>query len=366
MKKGYVLPLVFVLIIALVAIVGSITFITTSGLRNIGGKVDVQRAAYIAEAGLNKAIWYLSTPADEGGMGIAWRTEGVTEEFGGGSYTIKVADDPGGLKITAISTYKGYTRNMQMLAGEDFLDAYTSYALLSDKDVSLAEGTTVEGGMVAVTEGNEVTGAGAENAEQTTTTDKPQVETTYYDNQIAVAEAGGGSVVTGPKTYTNLNLSGATLYVNGDVTLSGDISGAADIVASGNITVAPNAIIRQSIKLIAKNDLFISTGAKLKKNVVLFAGENVEIGNYVINLDPTIIVTPKNLKVGSNSKLLGKLIGGNVNIGTSTIIQGNVIGGNYGAENVIQNSANIILQQYEQDVPPGFTKKITFKKWLKR
>ena len=94
MKKGFAIPLFLVLVTALLAIVGSVTYIATSGVRNISGKLEDQRVYYIAEAGIHKAVWYLTAPGGEGGLGMAWKTTGVTEEFGGGSYEIIVENYP--------------------------------------------------------------------------------------------------------------------------------------------------------------------------------------------------------------------------------------------------------------------------------
>jgi acetyltransferase-like isoleucine patch superfamily enzyme len=314
---------------------------------------------------MNKAIWYLTNPVEEGGMGITWRTSGEAETFGGGSYTMIVEDDPEGIKITILSTYKGRTREIAILANEDFSDAFSDFALLSDQDIDMAEGSAVEGGTVAVTEGNEVTGAGATGDEMTTLT-QASIDTSYYDNQIAVSEGGGGSVVIGDQTYGDLDLNEVNLYVQGNVIINGTIYGTADLTASGNITVGPNGIVGQKVKLISPHDVTINSGAKVRKNAVLYAGDNLTIGDDVITADPAIYMTPKNLKVGKRSILSGKLYGGSLNVGESAQIEGNVIGGSYGEQNIIESSATITKKTYEQEVPPGFKKKVRFKRWLKR
>ncbi|MEE8638509.1 MAG: hypothetical protein V3T21_05650 [Candidatus Margulisiibacteriota bacterium] len=363
-RKGFMIPMFFVLVIALVAIVGGITMVTTTGIRNIGQKVEVEKALFIAEAGLNKAIWNLTVPVEEGGMGLTWRTAGVTEEFGGGSYTMIVEDDPEGIIITIFSTYKGVTREIAILAGEGFSDAFSNYALLSDEDISLAEGTSIEG-TTAVTEGNEVTGAGT-TGDELTVLSEASIDTTYYDNHIAVADGGGGSVVVGDQTYSGLNLNGVDLYVQGNIYLSGNITGQADIISSGNIIVSGDTIIDKKVKLIAKDYLTVQTGANIKKDAVLYAGEELTIGDDVITGDPAIYVTPKKLKVGKRSVLSGKFYGGNLNVGSDANIEGNVVGGSYAGENIIESSAKITKKTFEQEVPPGFKKKVKFKKWLKR
>ncbi|KPJ68998.1 hypothetical protein AMJ44_04845 [candidate division WOR-1 bacterium DG_54_3] len=364
MKKGFMIPFFLILVVALVAIVGSVTYLTTVSVRNIGGKTDHLKAFYIADAGLQKAIWYLTTPPEEGGKGLDWRTAGVTEEFGGGSYIISVEDDPDGLKITSRSSFGERERILQIIAGEDFSDEFSKYALLSDKDVALAEGTSVEG-TTAVTEGNEISGAGTSDNEMTVI-DEPSIDTTYYDNQIAVSDAGGESVLVGNQSYDDLDLNNVNLYVDGNVNVGGNVSGQADIVSSNDINVSSGAIIGRKVKLIAKNNLTVEQGAKIRKDAVLYAGENLTIGDDVITADPAIYVTPKNLKVGKRSILSGKFYGGNLNIGSETNIEGNVVGGSYGTQNVVEDSVVITKKTFDQDVPPGFKRKIAFKKWLKK
>ncbi len=364
-RKGFMIPMAFILVVAMVVIVGSITIITTTGIRNISQRVEDEKALYIAEAGMNKAIWYLTNPPEEGGMGIDWRTSGVTEEFGGGSYTISIEDDPNGILVSVDSSYKGVTRSLAILADEDFASAFSDYALLSDKNMSLAEGSAVEGGVVAVTEGNEFTGAGV-TGDEMTVLETPTIDTTYYDNQVAVTEGGGGSVVQGDQAYTNLDLNGSSLYVNGNIALGGNITGGGDIVSSGNIDVGSTATVGEKTKLIAKNQLTVQQNAQIKKDAVLYGGEAIQINNQVINSDPVIITTPKNLTIGSDASLAGKFYGGQLTIGSNTTIQGSVVGGSYGTENVIENSSKVIYTKFEQDVPPGFEKKVKFKKWVQR
>jgi len=364
-RKGFMIPMAFILVVALVVIVGSITVITTTGIRNISQRVEDEKALYIAEAGMNKAIWYLTNPPEEGGMGIDWRTTGVTEEFGGGTYSIVIEDDPEGILISVDSLYKGITRSLAILADEDFASAFSDYGFLSDKNVSVGSGSGVEGGIFALTEGNLASGAGVTGNEQTVLI-TPNIDTSYYDNQIAVTEGGGGSVVQGDQTYGNLNLNGASLYVNGNIFLNGDVSGGGDIVASGNINVGSSGIIGKSTKIIAKNHLTVEQNAKIKKDAVLYGGEAIQINSLVVNSDPVIITTPKNLTIGADASLAGKIYGGQLTIGANTNIEGSVIGGSYGEENVIEDSVQITYTEYDQEVPPGFDKKVKFKKWVQR
>jgi len=91
-KKGVVLILTFIVMVTLTAIV--VAFLSMTSIRTKGGGYDIvsSKALWLAEAGLQKAIWDLKTPVASGGQGEDWTTAGVTESLGGdGSYTMVVA-----------------------------------------------------------------------------------------------------------------------------------------------------------------------------------------------------------------------------------------------------------------------------------
>jgi hypothetical protein len=79
-------------------------------------------ALYIAEAGLNKAAWYLLNTAPDDSMDGSWRTTGYPapagegaddpqqESYGGGNYTIWVENSGSAIKITSNGIYNGNSR----------------------------------------------------------------------------------------------------------------------------------------------------------------------------------------------------------------------------------------------------------------
>lgn len=75
----------------LAAIVG--VFLSMISIQTKAGGYDIvsHKALWLAEAGLEKAIWNLKTPVAGGGQGEDWTTLGATESLGGGSYTMVVA-----------------------------------------------------------------------------------------------------------------------------------------------------------------------------------------------------------------------------------------------------------------------------------
>ena len=381
------IPMFLILVVALTAIVGSMTFLTTTGIRSIGQGVEEQKAFYIAEAGLNKAIWNLTTPPEEGGMGLDWRTGGLTESFAGGSYTMIVEEDSESIKISSVSSYKGMNQAIRVLAEEDFAGDFVQYSVFSDADfdmdtlceicgnlfadgdIAIPVGSRVIDGFVAVTEGHTITGGGEYvEGELVTVPEPPNLDTTYYDGQIAIAEAGGPSVLQGTQNFNDLDLNGLFLYVDGTVNIDGNITGAGGIISTGIININADAIIGEKIKLIARENVNIKTlgsrNPEFGKNVLLFAGDNIGSTANFINQDPFFILANKNVTIGNNNQISGIIYGGKVNIGNGSIIQGVSICGSYGSINVLEKSSRVIYKRYKQKVPPGFKKRLLVNKWL--
>lgn len=89
-KKGMVLVLAFIIMTALTAI--TVTFLYVNSVQTKAGGYDIasSKAFWLAEAGLQKAIWNLKTPVGSGGQGENWVTAGTTENLGDGNYTMVV------------------------------------------------------------------------------------------------------------------------------------------------------------------------------------------------------------------------------------------------------------------------------------
>ena len=77
------------------------------------GHFDAMRAKALtaAEAGAEKALYYLRTTAPDGSVNGTWRTTGLTESFAEGDYTIIVQDGTGANSGKLILTSTGRMRN---------------------------------------------------------------------------------------------------------------------------------------------------------------------------------------------------------------------------------------------------------------
>lgn len=90
-KKGAVLLFTFIIMSTLTAIAVVFLYMISIQTKARGYDISSSKALWLAEAGLQKAIWNLMTPAGSGGQGEAWTTAGTSESLGSGSYMMAVS-----------------------------------------------------------------------------------------------------------------------------------------------------------------------------------------------------------------------------------------------------------------------------------
>lgn len=90
-EKGVVLLLTLMILIIISVVTISFLYMTSIQTKKSGAGISDSQAFWIAEAGMQKAVWGLMTPAVSGGQGENWTTNGITENIGNGSYIFQVA-----------------------------------------------------------------------------------------------------------------------------------------------------------------------------------------------------------------------------------------------------------------------------------
>ena len=258
-NRGNIL-IVFIMLIGLSFIVFSIATVVTTHVKQSGIKSSEMRAFYAAEAGLNKVVWYLGTSVSGGGKGSDWRGT-TTESFSYGSYQVTVQDVVGSSEVLIISTgeVEGISKTvMQRASMTGALPPVFNNAVFSNGifkasgnakvygDVFVNGNTTLTGnanvsdGVVYHPEGYSVSGNATDGGVPDPLPGMPTFDTSYYDSQIAIAEA----YPVGDQSFTDLNLDGGTIYVNGTVYISGNsnISGPGTIVTTGGFQISGNTI----------------------------------------------------------------------------------------------------------------------------
>lgn len=89
-QSGAISIFTFVVMLTLIAITVAFLYMISIRIKSSGFELASAQAFWLAEAGIQKAIWNLKTPIASGGQGENWTTAGVTESLGDGSYTMVV------------------------------------------------------------------------------------------------------------------------------------------------------------------------------------------------------------------------------------------------------------------------------------
>lgn len=378
----------FIIVCTLVFMVAGVLMLSTVSVRNIHTRTDQQRAFYIAEAGFNKALWYLATDPVDGGEGLEWRTSGRTESCAGGSYTIKVEDDPSLMMlVTSSGSFEEASHTIQALVYAKFDEIFTKYTIFSQKDFEMlersqAKGDTfadgdftikalakIYGGKVFVTSGHVATGEGEYvQGDLLEMPEVPSVNTYYYDQKIATALAGGPEVIKGNPIYGDKDLNGLPLYVDGNVTLTGNLTGAGEIITTGNIIIKPTANVDERIMLIANGNINLetqsSTDPTLGQEVVLFAKNNITTQSNFQNEEPISLICDGNLTLGNDNQIYGLMSGGKIAIGKDCLLEGSLICGTATLKHVLDTDAVILYREPAFTPPLGVPTQLVVYKYL--
>jgi len=265
------------------------------------------RAFYLAETGVDKALWYLNTPTAQGGYGINWRTVNEYDEpvpviypseTASEYYKFTVLTDPlstGNPEIIVIKSigkvllggeYNKGTRIVEVKLEKGVKPsegAVYNYALMTfgeDSDLTLNGHVIIEGdvhsngditgngwdpeddvdGDVTYTgEGYKVDGTNVEDID--TLQDFPTIDWDYYEDNADEVYDTDTAYEIGNETLIGIH------YFKGDVTIKNDLLVVGTIVVEGSITVSGNP------------DITLTPGAEI--SLVMVASGNVTFGGNV-------------------------------------------------------------------------------------
>lgn len=369
-KRGNIM-LTFLLISVFALILFSIFFVQGGRLRSVTGGSNYLKALYIAEAGLNKAMWNLATPVSSGGKGISWRTSGTSESYVGGSYNISVTDSATH-EITIISTGEigGLSRTVQQKLLLESFPAAFDYALYSNSNLGMSGSVHISGdiysngdtrmtgscrvdnGKVYYSEDGSVSGSGscqyADGGTPSPVPEMPALDTSYYDSQISIAQ----SMAPGPKSYSgssDIYLNGATIYVNGNLNISGSgtIHGPGGFVATGTINISGSRGTDGSeIKFISKGELSVS-GSSGMPNSSFYSKDDLSVsgsGRFIVGS----FITESDLKMSGSVTLQGMgYAGGAAKFSGSIQVVGSLV------SNSVSGLSGSISVTYDKSSLPG-------------
>jgi len=369
------LLLTFIMAVALsVAIFSFIAFIGVR-LKESGARVSEIDALYVADAGLNKAMWYLGTPTGQGGKGSAWRTAGSWEAFGWGKYYITVRDSVAN-EVLIVSTGEvgGITKTVSQLVGVGGFPVAFDYAIYCNTGASFTGNVAVQGDTYMngnTTFGNNCSFTNGDVYHPTGTTLSgggtwtnggaldpvpafPDFDSSSYDDLITAAQG----VPSGNQTYSNttLNLNGQTIYVNGNVTISGNttINGPGQIVATGKISQSGNTYSSDSVKFISNNELTVS-GNTYTSGSTYYSGTDINAsGNTRVDVGSFITKGP--VKLSGNLNISGLVYAetGASFISGNPVIRGSLVANSF---STFSGNANVYYDETKLQglSPMGFT-----------
>ena len=167
-QKGMALLTTLIFVFILVTFAVTLLTMTSNDTKLSALQRDSTEAFYIAEAGIEKAFWYLNTSTDNGGYGLNWRTNVEIENIPPGPliypslptseyYEVTVLSDPveqtDTIRITSIGTvkegkYSAGERKIEVMAKKSVAQSSSvayNYALFAETIITLIGGLTVVG-----------------------------------------------------------------------------------------------------------------------------------------------------------------------------------------------------------------------------
>ncbi|MFC1559545.1 hypothetical protein ACFL4F_00390 [Candidatus Margulisiibacteriota bacterium] len=365
--------IIFILLVGLAVMVFSITTTITARVTESGYKKSRSQVFYIAEAGLNKAIWYLRTSVSDGGKGPLWRTPGTTEAFGKGSYTITVSDTatPGEILVAVTGEAGGQTKGISQIMTAGSLPGAFEYSVYGGSNVSIGRGFTITGDMftdgntvfdgtgtagnVYHTEGYSVSGSGtytdAGVPEQPP--EFPVLDTSYYDGLVgdAAGYPAGNQTLSG-----TVNLDGGTIYINGDVdnAWGATINGPGTIVVTGRFDF--NGILRgNDDEVIMVAGTSINMQNSTISNTTCYSGGGISFSREII-ANKTVILANTNISSSGDITLGGMIYSksGQIIISNTANFTGSIVAYN----GVVANKAEVVIAfdvtELPGNAPKGF------------
>jgi cytoskeletal protein CcmA (bactofilin family) len=222
-------------------------------------------------------------------------------------------------------------------------DLYTNGTLEVGYGASI-EGDVISGGDVNVAEGGTVSGTIEEEAEPPYGT--PSLETSYYDDQLAIA----ATYPSGNQNYDSRIFSGTT-YVNGAVTFNNDaiitLTSPATLVVTGTVDLKNNVVIGDFFDVIAggeidmANNVIIGQSGLWYSSIAIKVGNNAEVSDVDVG-EGTVFITPGDITFGNNIEYYGFIFCGGdfVQTGTNFYFEGNMMVG--GDINVDENTTLVL------------------------
>jgi predicted acyltransferase (DUF342 family) len=185
-----------------------------------------------------------------------------------------------------------------------------------------------------MTLGSNVTITGSQEENVPPPSNPPELDTTYYDQEIAYAS---NNIAPASYAYSTKTFTGNT-YINGNLTFNNNcnisITGSAKIVVTGTVTINNNARIGNNLTVISQgqisfgnNDMAIGTDCLWYSSTGIDVDNNATIGSLSSG-NGSSFISPGDISLGNNNTYNGLIFcSGTLNVGSNNSVQGNILAG---------------------------------------
>jgi len=371
-KNGMALLTTLIFVFILVTFAVALLTMTSNDTKLSTLQRDSTSAFYLAETGVDKALWYLNIPSSNGIGGLDWRTDPnddypdgyLTENYPSGStnyYKMKVKDttlsDPDLIDPIQINSYgviydgnKIYgKRQIQVIAVKKVsptCEVAYNHAIATETDLTLNGGISIHDGSVhsngditnngtydidgEVAAVGTITGIGGDD--EAFYENLPKVDFDYYKS-LAVDNLHGGKYYLDDTSIifnTDDSLTGIH-FIDGDVIIKAKlvITGGA-IFATGTITTLGNGSIEHSRADYGENDPLTNNPlAIIAKGDITFGGSSISTDG-IVQTDGTITING-DVTIDNGAVVAGEGVlnggGGTINITYDPTLFGQIIPG---------------------------------------
>lgn len=304
-QKGMALLTTLIFVFILVTFGVALLTMTSNDIKLSALQRDSTEAFYIAEAGIDKALWYLNTPEDNGGEGLDWRPNEYQESYPAVStnyyqVTVENTAEQDIIKITSRGVVsdgnKVYgSRKIEVKARKAISPSPSSvynYAIATEGNLTFSGDVEIDGDVHS--NGNIVSGDTDIAGEATASGASNQLGSANYATQMYPKidfEYYKGLAIANGTYYGDLNLKVFDIeetitgihFIEGDVEIKRSavlniIDGA--IFATGTITVISTPKIRRTqtaeydnpLAIIAKGDITLLADVRVE-GIVQTEGE---------------------------------------------------------------------------------------------
>lgn len=301
-KKGIVLVACY-FVIATLAVLGSAFLArSVSEQRFAERQRSSTQAFYYAEAGLERAAWYLTDVAPDGSNDGNWRTSNYPAQPGtgvndprqetcsDGSYIIWVENEDSDVRIYARGTSGGITRELTQRISVDSIPAPFEYAVY-------VGGAINDSGATNLTVNGDTQEDGPE---------LPTVDMAYFSGLAIPSQRITGNYTFVAGTYNGVWYIDGNVNIESNVTINGSIISTGHISTAGFNTITVNATLPQPA-LIAQGNFDFKDSSVITVNGIIYVGADMT-GNFL-------------LQQAENITFNGTLIvAGNLNIQNSNMV----------------------------------------------